>query len=278
MRAWVLAALLLAPLALADHVYSHRFVFEGRVVDADGLPVPGRTLAFFAEGDDFLEPCAEGLQPTTDAHGDFRFCYHKHDLKASATVGVRVDGVTVRKPMDTGFRRTVVLFHDPNATGAAPPGWNDTFRLAGRVWRTGPTTLEGVPVFGLALANVPVNVTLTTPDGGATSLQVVTDGHGDFDATLRLVNGAGASNVTVEVEALGKTLPVRLDTTFHRNTVGFLLPREAPEVVVASGGASGEMEDASAPGAGTPRVTGLLLGVVGCAALVALAVERWKRA
>lgn len=270
MRQLLLVALLLAaPLAGAEHTYAHRFVLEGRVVDANGLPVPDRDVTFFAEGDSFVEACPEGHQATTDAQGDFRFCFHKHELSARTLVGARVDGVEVRKPMDTAFRRTLVILRDPNATGVAPPGWNETYRISGKVWRGGAITLEGVPVYGLAIAEAPVNITLRTA-AGESVLNVTTDARGDFDATLRLVNGATARDVRVEVESMGQGVPARLDAVSHRSTAGVFLPEDAstPDVVA--------QEPVARPGAGSAAASPLLIVGVLAAGIAAVAIARRK--
>lgn len=266
-----LALLLLAPLVGADHVYSHRYVFEGRLVGANGLPIPGRTMEFFASGDDFLEPCEDAQLATTNEWGDFRFCFHKHALAPNVVVGVGTGNLSVRKPVDTAMRRTVVLLTDPEANGTAPAGWNETYRIAGRVWRAGPTTLEGVPVYGNTMNHVPVNVTLTMPDGNRTDFAVLTDGYGDFDATLRLVNNATPDDVQVRAFALGQERAFRLDAQHHRNTVGFLLPD--PSVGVA---ATMQEGPADAPGSAPPGSPALAALVLVAAALT-VGIQEWKK-
>ena len=282
----VLAALLAPGLAAGDHVYSHRFVFEGRLVGSDGLPLPGREVTFFSEGDEFVEPCpGEPLRNVTDAWGDFSFCFHKHALRSSTVTGVEVGNVTVRKPMDTGFRRTVVLLQDEESPGVAPPGWNDAYRIAGRVWQQGATTLEGVPVYGTALAGAPVNVTVAA--GNATTNHTLeTDAYGDFDYTLRLPEGVAEDDVEVVVESMGRQSRFGLSGKFHRTTVGIQVAPPAsfrgsdggtlvedgsagqdPGAVV---GARFQPADDAPPGAGTPRVPWLL--VAGLVALAALAL------
>lgn len=274
-----LVALLLAvPLAGADHVYSHRFVFEGRLVGADGTPLANRTVEFFATGDTFAEPCREGSRPVTDENGDFSFCFHKHGLDARTEVGVRSGNATVVKPMDTAFRKSVVTLVEPNETGVAPEGWDAAHLVAGRVWRSGAQELEGVRVFGVTLARVPVNVTVTDGAGGRDTMQVVTDGFGDFRAPIRLVGGVDPANVTVELEVLGLRQTRALDIFSHRLTVGFLLPPERdaaePDLDVAF------RPDApvSTPGQSVGRVSpGLVLLVLAGTAGALLLARAQKR-
>jgi hypothetical protein len=214
------ALLMISSPALADHVYSHRFVLEGRLLGSDDLPLPGREVEFFSRGpDSLIVPCPHGpSSPVTDEWGDFRFCFHEHELHATTRAGIRVGNVTITKPMDTAFRRTVVIAGEPNETGIAPPGWSTTFRVAGKAWQPGTTVLESVQVYGIAVAALTVNLTIVTPHG-QTVLQNVTDGYGDFDFVVRLTQDEELANVTAKIETLGRGQPVRLDPISHRVTV-----------------------------------------------------------
>lgn len=269
-------ALLLAPtLAAADHVYSHRFVFEGRLVGRDGFPLPAAEVEFFAEGDAFEVPCEGGHEPITDQWGDFRFCFHKHELKASTMVGVRVGNLTERKIMDTAFRRTIVLMRDYERDGVEPPDWATTYRVAGKVWQPGATTLEDVPVFGLAVPRVPVNVTLTTTTGASTHT-VETDDFGDFDAVLRLLPDVSTENATVRVETRGQVVDAALSPVFHRNTIGVRVPA-SPEFRAQTPDTTPDAGFQDAPGTNAPRLSAaVLVGVVvlAVAALVLRARQR----
>ena len=266
----LLLAALLAPAVGAEHVYSHRFVLEGRLVGSDGAPLPGRTVEFFSDDPRFDEPCQEPSQPVTDAFGDFRFCFHVHDLDSRSEVGVRSGNASVVKPMDTAFRKSVVVLTEPNETGVASEDWNVTHLVAGRVWRNGPRELEGVRVFGSTVDRVPVNVTMSTPDGTRSAFQVETDGYGDFRASLRLVDPVPPENVTVEMEVLGHRQTRTLDAFSHRLTVGFILPPERPEDAPA---VAFPQERAAPPGSATgPVGVGLVLAValgLGAALLLA---------
>lgn len=272
----LLVAVLLAAPTLADHVYSHRFVMEGRLVGNDGLPLPGRVVTFFSEGRDFSRACGDEPQRAiTDEWGDFRFCFHAHELEPSTVVGVSVGNVTVRKPMDTAFRRTVVALAEPNETGVAPPGWNETFRIAGRVWEYGTRELEGVQVFGRAVAHAPVNLTLHTPDGDQL-MALGTDGYGDFDATIRLIEGVAAANVSVKIESLGFEVTHDLDGSHHRNTIGL---RVAPPPPVSASFTAAPTAKDDTPGTAAPPVSPLLLvGLAFVGVVVYLVKKRGLRA
>jgi hypothetical protein len=274
----LLALLLAAPLAGADHVYSHRFVFEGRLLGSDGTPLANRTVEFFADGDSFAEPCSVRSRPVTDENGDFSFCFHKHGLDSRTEVGVRAGNASIVKPMDTAFRKSVVTLTEPNETGVAPEGWNVTHLVAGRVWRSGAQELEGVRVYGAALRHVPVNLTLLDAAGGRTEIPLTTDGFGDFGALVRLADPADPANVTVEIEVLGLRQTRTLDLFSHRITVGFILPPEGagpdPAVDVAFPASASRQQ---APGHATPPVSPGLVLVILLLLAGALLLARMQR-
>lgn len=279
----LLLTIALAPPAGADHSYSHRFVFEGRVVDAEGLPLPGREVEFYSIGGSFGGPCQEGHRRITDENGDFRFCYHVHELDPSTRTGVRVGNATpVEKPMDTAFRRTVVTVVVDDENGTAPAEWDRTFSVTGKVWRRGATILEGVPVHGTALAGTPVNVTLRTANGSLTEETLIADQYGDFDATFELVEGVDPAEVQLVLESMGHLQRRPLATFAHRQTVGFLLPPEAAgdPIDVSFPGDEGSDPDAptldaaSAPGARSPTIPAPLFVGVALFAIVTIIVRK----
>jgi hypothetical protein len=256
----LLLALLMQPLAGADHVYSHRFVVEGRLMGADGLPLRGAPIQVSTQGANLVAPCSEAQRAVTDEQGDFRFCYHVHALDASALVTVRAPGANATLPIDVALRHLTFFLHDETRNGTQPPDWNDTYRIAGRVWHGGATTLEGVPVYGTALAQVAVNLTLTSEGDRGSVLASQTDGYGDYDVTIRLVDGAMAANTTVHVETLGYQQNVTLDPRLHRSAVDFALQSDAPEPVAHA-----------RPGSKAPPVSPLLLA----ATVLALTASFW---
>lgn len=279
-RRALLALALLLPLAApaaGDHVYSHRYVLEGRLMGNDGAPLPGRAVEFVAEGDDFFEPCAgTPLDARTDASGDFRFCFHKHDLKASARVGVRAGNASAMRQVDTALRRTVVTLVEPNETGVAPPDWNLTHLVAGRVWRQGPGEMEGVRVFGETSPHVLVNLTMRTGVDAGSNFQAQTDAYGDFRFLLRLLREEDAANVTLDIEALGHRQPTRtLDLDTHRLTVGILLPRAFPGDVAP---AQVDLPPAAPqPGTTTPPVHPALFVFIALGLVASILLSRRKK-
>lgn len=280
----VVATALLAPVATADHAYSHRFVFEGRLLDAEGLPIPDVEVAFYSIGQQFPEACpSDGHRPITDENGDFRFCFHAHELDPNTRVGVIAGNATLEKAMDTAFRRTVVTLVDAQAQGVAPAEWEDTFSITGKVWRSGSGIVEGVPVFGNAVIDAPVNLTLALPDGSHTEFELATDGFGDFDATFRIDEDVNASEVRVLVESMGMVHERSLDLFSHRSTVGFFLPAQSatgpglnvnfPSSDAPAIGAEA-MDDSKAPGARSPAIPAALVAAVGLGAVVMLIARR----
>lgn len=266
--------LLLAPVAGADHVYAHRFVLEGRLLGSDGAPLANRTVEFFSVGDEFPEHCVGGSQPVTDENGDFRFCFHKHELDPRTQVGARAGNASATKAMDTAFRKSVVILTEPHETGLAPEGWNASHLLAGRVWRSGPQVVEGVRVYGDVLAGVPVNVTVRVALDTLATFQAETDRFGDFAVPFEVDPALPAEDVLVEVEAMGQRQTRGLDAFSHRLTVGFMLPSETlprqDEVDVAFP----RPERAPLPGESTGRVGVGLVAVMGLAALGAVLLAR----
>lgn len=220
----LLLAALLAPAAAADHVYSHRYVVLGRVLDAEGRPVPSVTvvLAFrnaTAEGPCANQPNTETeafgpttTRPVTNAHGEFMFCSHVHALpRASdamqAELSVRERNVTERVPVDPLFRSSFVVLRLPAAEPHADASALDaTHTVAGRLWREAPgdgVMVENVRVYGHTVNRVPVNVTLTLGTGETLRANATTNGYGDFSLRVPLPEGATPRG-KVLVEALGK--------------------------------------------------------------------------
>lgn len=274
-----IALALLAPPAVADHVYSHRYVFEGRLIGGNGLPIPAAPVDFFAEGDTFVERCAEEpLHALTSELGDFTFCFHKHDLKPATIVGVTAGNATIRKPIDTTMRRTVVLLRDYDVDGVAPPAWNETFRVTGRAWHPGSTYLEGVHVFGLAVPNLPLNVTLTTAEG-AVSYPVVTNAYGDFEATLRVRPDIALDDAVIRVEPpQGPATEEGLSTVFHRNIVALWLPPPAGFIAVDDRTSDPiGLATQTPPGTSEGSALGLVVFGLGLVAVIVLALRGRNR-
>lgn len=265
---------LIAPSALADHVYSHRYVLEGRLVGSDGVPLPGRLVEFFSDGEDFPEPCRDGPhQSVTDEWGDFRFCFHHHELAPGTSVGVRSGNASVERPADAAMRRTVVTLREPNETGVAPANWSSTYRISGRAWQVGPTSLEDVEVYGVAVIGLPVNLTVHGDDGSEQRFQTVTDGFGDFDL---VVETPGTQDVSLSVEATGRPQPVHFDALSHRTFVPVYLPGAAVSGTRDDGFGGVPPAPSQAPGSATPRVNPVLVVAVALGFVAAVLLSRRK--
>jgi len=263
-----LVVVLLAPMALADHAYSHRYVFEGRLLGYDGLPLPGREVEFLNEGETFLAPCREGLQESiTNEQGDFRFCFHHHDIATGASVGARSGNASIMRAVDVAFRKTHVILVEPNETGIAPAGWNETYRVSGRAWQVGVQELEGVQVYGIAVIGLPVNLTVRDPQGGESVFRTTTDAFGDYDLLVETAESPGDLSLTIEV--LGRAQPAKLEAHGHRTYAPLYVPAGAPPPT-----GSGGSEPAPAPGAATPRVSPVLVIALGLALVAAIVISR----
>lgn len=265
MRRALALLVLLLPAAAADHVYSHRVVVEGRLLGGNGLPVPGVEVNVSAEGEQLAEPCQEPQRPVTDAWGDFRYCYHRHEVAPDAVVTVTAGNASESRPLDADLRRMAFHLRDWTATGEAPDGWDRTFVVEGRVWKRGLARLDGVNVSGLALARVPVNVSSVDTTGGeAATQEVLTDGFGDYAATLRLEEGQRPESVLVMVRAEGETRSSVLASPFHRLTLDVAFP--------SGPGARGD--EGARPGTSTGPVSVALVVGVGLALLGVVALAR----
>lgn len=229
----LLLGALLVPVAAADHVYSHRYVVLGRVLDADGNPVLGVTVALALRGVGTEGACANQpgteteafgpttTRPTTNALGEFTFCAHVHILPrasdaAQVELSVPQRNVTQAAPVDPLFRSSVVVLRLPAAEPAANGTALDvTHTVAGRLWREAPgegVMLENVRVYGHTVNRVPVNVTVTTNEGHVLNASSVTNGYGDFSLRLPLPEGALPRGKVV-VEALGKEYDAQMDAS-----------------------------------------------------------------
>ena len=214
----LLAAAALAPLAGADHVYSHRYVVSGRILDADGKPAVnvsvGLHAPLFRGG---VCPGHPREAPLTDAFGDFEYCLHVHEVPEGSTVSILVNGLEFEDAADPALRRSVFHVRLPEALdGEAPPGWGVEYVVEGVVWLdTGPTYQDGVPVLGLMFPEEPVRVALDV-DGRAMVADVVTDAFGHYRAAFTLPAGweAGRVEATAAGAAASGTLSRELMTTF----------------------------------------------------------------
>lgn len=194
-RALVLLALMVVPLAAADHVYTHRYTASGRVLGPDGAPLANVTVELEVDGASSLagdcvarrgEVRSEVLKPAnasrTNAYGDFEVCAHVHALSAASTARVRAaDGPWRNLTVDLGTRIsfvTLALAARPAEADDAAADWNRTLLLRARYWQpaTQPLELDHVPALGEALAGRSVTVAVAGHSGAGT---LRTDAYGD---------------------------------------------------------------------------------------------------
>lgn len=261
-----LLALAAAP-AVADHVYSHRYLVFGSVVDADGMPLEGVSLNFdFGEFSDHEGPCAqEGSggadrqKDTTDAMGRYFHCAHihtsgssQHDFRVQAGGPVATHTVTVTS--DPDLRRSNVNIQldqaYPDQRGDTD-AWAQSYQVRGIVWQPEDTRLDGISVGGIALTYESVEATITTSDGTThegdfvqspwntprynpqlrETRTNVSDRYGDFIFRWDdLPEDLAGGEVTVSTPDESVTEP--LDPTQRYSTANVILPGEGPNFTV----------------------------------------------
>lgn len=236
----LLALTALAPLALADHAYSHRIVIYGRVIDAEGKPFPGLTVGatpqnMETEGQCGSQPMTETdafgptqTKPVTNEHGEFTFCIHAHRLSRAApgNIVIRIESLNYLQTVNVDpFLRVhyVPIQLDQASAPARAPAFTD-HTILGRLWDPADdeVKVEGVPVFGSTIDRTPVNITLTLTNGTSIRTNTTTNNYGDFAVRVPLDEPADAARVTIE--ASGRTFEEDADpltgATFVRAEYG----------------------------------------------------------
>lgn len=234
-----LAGLLLVqllPVATADHAYSHRYVIWGRVVDAEGNPVPGQEVKldyqdFENEGSCGNQPGSDTeafgptrTRPVTNEFGEFVFCTHAHRMSRAVpgTSILTVEGTDVRAevPVDPYLRTVFVpLTLDAEHPDANATAFEEWYTVQGRLWRpTDEARVEGVPVWGDTLEGVPVNVTLEIPGQEPIHANTTSNNYGDFALRIPIDSRPSGGTVTVEAEGemFKESVEPALGTTFLR--------------------------------------------------------------
>lgn len=167
----VLLASLVLPSAVADHEFSHRVEIYGRVVDAEGHPVPGAPVNVTLHGIDAPLLCFDAKDERTDERGDFHVCRHHHELPAGVEATVEVAGTSQRLGIDPHVRRAyVALTLDAPWDVRSIQGERAFYRnvtITARVVDAlpKPVRMEGVEVPGTPRVGATANVTLTDRDG-----------------------------------------------------------------------------------------------------------------
>lgn len=247
-RILLIVLMLVAPamIATATHNFGHRLYIVGRVLDADGLPVPDADLQGEIEGLDIQlnegpcrsNPCAT----TTNSRGDYgqQLYWHAHGIGDSGTARITVEGQTFQTAYDTDHRWTVLnaqLDTTVDHDNATLDRWERSYTVRGRLWvpdgglpDQGTTWVEGnVPgcreEYGARNRCVPVrvNVTLDLDDGRRIEESTQTAaGYGDFQVPFEADEPITGGEATVA--AGGETWTFSLDMQTRSTTRVFELP------------------------------------------------------
>ena len=236
----LLALTLLLPVAAADHAYSHRYIIYGRVVDANGDPVRALTVNiatrdFEPEGQCGTQPGTDTdafgvtrTEPQTNDYGEFIFCYHTHALPralpGSATVSIPEANYTQEVTFDPYFREMFLPIQLPDVqAGANKDVQAVNYTVLGRLWRptTGDTTLESIRVYGLAVANQNVVVTLALDDGTKVVKNATTNNYGDFSLRFPVNGRPTGGTVTIQAGDYSESKPVdaKMGVTSFKSTL-----------------------------------------------------------
>lgn len=265
----LLAALLLAPPALADHAFSHRVVVEGRILDSEGRPVPGARPEVTLEGATERGPCLEAQSPETGPTGDFLVCRHVHELNGTVVATVRLGNATGRAAVDPLTRAAVVKVRLDHASEARDLLGERHFRrvlhVEGRVFSQfdEPRDVDGVMVRATPRPNATVEARLLLSGSVLATAHGVTDGEGAYALDIDVADVPQGARVQVVADGDAATRPA--DPGFRRVDVDVVrdLRRVSPP---ADGDRPGsQVGEVPAPGA---------LGLVGAGALAALLTAR----
>ena len=244
----LLAVVGLSPLASADHAFSHRYIVYGKVVDANGNPVPNVFVNMGYDPKQFtpegqcttsqpgMSTQAFGLtvtNPTTNAHGEFMYCYHQHAISKALPgsyylrINDAANNISFDKNYDFDplFRVDYAIIKLDKVIPSAKPDVSN-YTIAGRFFEpTGSLVyVEGNPVYGYTSNNQPVNVTFVH-DGVTENFATYTDNYGDF--AYRIPTNATVTSGTISVEASGVTKTFSVDPKVAYSGVKVEVPKPA---------------------------------------------------
>ncbi|MHB8604778.1 MAG: hypothetical protein ACYDCK_05935 [Thermoplasmatota archaeon] len=234
-------ALAFAPVAAADHVYSHRYIVYGRILDANGFPLVNERVGIqYQTFNADLGPCnyevqagtLRGLEVSqqsndivavrTDALGDFFYCAH---IDAPVPVGsqiiIHVRDVTQSYTTDVNYRHTFVQLTIPNATGTPSAAFNDSVAASGTVWYPSEERLENIDVHGIMVDSASVHLTLVA-NGQTLEKDVVTTRYGNWSAIFALASPVTSGQLTVTQGATTKTIAI--DPKYHTALADLTVP------------------------------------------------------
>lgn len=217
----------LAPMAEADHTYSHRYVVFGRVVDAAGNPVQGLGTNlgyrdFQPEGACANQPNTETeafgvtrTTPVTNEYGEFIFCFHAHrmsdQLEGHGIIDIAELQLTHEFEFDAHTRHSFVFIQlNETHPRANPTILDESYTIMGNVWRetSKDTYLDGVKVYGLTIDNAPVNITFTYNGNEPIRLNATTNAYGNFAIRVPVTERPTSGTVTIEVANETVTHPI----------------------------------------------------------------------
>lgn len=218
MRAAVLllVLVLLAPLALADHVYSHRVLIVGRAIGSDERPLPGVPVELTFTNLNASTKCIETLNTpeVTSPTGDFEICRHAHGIPNDATVTVEIMGGKTTRAIDSVLRHAWARVAAPGSSTARDIQGDRDFaqqvRVSGRVFDLlpMPEDVEGVLVTGAPRVDENVALWLVSGTTILAQTNTTTNESGDYSTHFNVRDVPGDARVLVESGGQSSEAPV----------------------------------------------------------------------
>lgn len=215
----------LAPLAQADHVFSHRTYVVGRVVDSEGAPAAGVPVVVQFANLTTGGRCFDSREEVTGPQGDYRICRHTHALPSNVSVTVTAGNASGRARVDPDLRHAVVNLQLSGPAGGRDIGgtrlFERTYRVEGRVFTLlkEPVNVEGVEVGATPRGGLNVSARLESASAVLAERNATVDEMGAYsvdldvadvpeDAIVRVV--AGGIESTQEASALHRRSDVHV--------------------------------------------------------------------